>query len=445
MKNRKFLDDALRDLEPERKIGPTHKPQAVLMQRAALIDEYRDLVTAAEKRGKLTDEDTKRFDEIEVDIRYFDAVLEATRRADEDGIGPAALGGSGTDDVALTREQRFADWYERRHGSFGIAGDGFSTLDVRDFSLGRITGALLGRLDRRELSDVEQRAMAEGIDASGGFLVPEYLSSTVIDRVRNKAQVIAAGALTVPMDSDTLNLARLAGGNSAAWKAENAPVTESDQTWERVQLKTKTAVVLQRLSQELFEDLSPEGAKVIENEIVQALALKLDLAALRGSGTDPEPRGIRNQTGVNIVSLGANGAIPTNYDFLIDALSAVRDANGAPSAAIYASRTAKTLDKLKDSTGQPLRQPASVAELAKFVSNQIPVNLTQGTSTDCSEGYVGDFANVLIGVRPTIGVRVKVLSERYADNLQVGLIAWIRADVGLAHPEHLSVVTGIRP
>jgi HK97 family phage major capsid protein len=68
-------------------------------------------------------------------------------------------------------------------------------------------------------------------------------------------------------------------------------VTESDQVYERVQLKTKTAVVLQRLSQELFEDLSPEGLKVVENEIASALALKLDLGALRGSGVDPEPRG----------------------------------------------------------------------------------------------------------------------------------------------------------
>jgi hypothetical protein len=93
---------------------------------------------------------------------------------------------------------------------------------------------------------------------------------------------------------------------------------------------------------------------------------------------------------------------------------------------------------------QPLNAPSSVAELAKFVSNQIPVNLTQGTSTDCSEAYVGDFSNVLTGVRPTIRIRVKVLSERYANNLQVGLIAWIRGDVGLAHPEHLSVAPQAR-
>jgi HK97 family phage major capsid protein len=421
----------------------------LLRERTRLIGEYREAVDAAEARGSLSVREEDKIDAKYKQIRELDETIEKARQAqglDQNGryVGPPT--GDRSSDAALTPEQRMADWYAARHGSFGIGGDGLTpAFEAREFSLGRIAGALLGRLDRSELSDSEQRAMAEGVDASGGFLVPEILSSNVIDRVRNKAAVFAAGALTIPMDTDTTNLARLAGGNSANWKSENAAVTESDETWERVQLRTKTAVVLQRVSQELFEDLSPEGARVIENEILQALALKLDLAALRGSGVDPEPRGIRNQTGVNIVSLGANGATPTNYDFLIDALSAVRDANGEPKAAIYASRTAKTLDKLKDSTGQPLNQPGAVAELSKFVSNQIPINLTQGTSTDTSEAYVGDFSTVLIGLRPTIGMRVKVLSERYADNLQIGLIAWIRGDVGLAHPEHLSVVTGIRP
>jgi HK97 family phage major capsid protein len=424
----------------------------LLTERASLVDKYREAVDAAEERGSVSRRDEAKFDDMYASIRAFDDRIEKARQAqgyDSKGnyLGSVpAAGRSTADSVVLTGEQRMAEWYAARHGSFGTAGDGIdSTLDLREFSLGRIAGALLGRLDRRELSDAEQRAMAEGVDSSGGFLIPEILSSRVIDRVRNKAQVIAAGALTIPMESDTLNLARLAGGNSAEWKAENDAVTESDQSWERVRLVTKTAVVLQRVSQEIFEDLSPEGAAVIENELIQALALKLDLAALRGDGVDPEPRGIRNQTGVEIVSLGANGATPTNYDFLIDAVAAIRDNNGQPNSAIYASRTATTLDKLKDSTGQPLRAPEVVANLNRLVSNQIPADLTQGSATDASEAYVGDFSTVLIGIRPTVGMRVKVLSERYADNLQVGLLAWLRADVALARPEHMAVVTGIRP
>jgi len=416
------------------------KLKPLCAERAAKVEQMRSLVEASETRGEIIPEDKAAIDGLTAEIRDLDDRIKNCETARS-----FPFAHDRDDAVALTAERSFAGWYEARHGGFGLAGDGFGSADSRDFSLGKVAAAMAGRIDRRSLSDVEQRALAEGTDSAGGFMVPEFLASKVIDRVRNKAQVIQAGAITVPMESDTLNIARLAGASTAEWKAENAAVNESDQVYERVQLKTKTAVVLQRLSQELFEDLSPEGLRVIEGEIASALALKLDFAALRGNpATDPdEPRGIRNQAGVNVIDLGANGATPADFDFLIDAIAAIRDENGSASTAIMASRTLTTLDKLKATDGQPLRQPEVVANLRKLTSNQIPVDLDHGTATDASEVYVGGFENVLIGVRPQLGIRFKVLDQRYADNLQVGLIAWLRADVALAHPEHLSVVTGV--
>ena len=78
------------------------------------------------------------------------------------------------------------------------------------------------------------------------------------------------------------------------------------------------------------------------------------------------------------------------------------------------------------------------------MSAQIPDNIVQGTSADTSEVYVGAWGNLLIGVRPTIGVRIKALDQTFAGNMQVGLLAWLRADVALAHPEAFAVVTGAR-
>jgi HK97 family phage major capsid protein len=155
---------------------------------------------------------------------------------------------------------------------------------------------------------------------------------------------------------------------------------------------------------------------------------------------------VLNQSGVTTITNGANGTAFA-MAMLTAALSAVRDANFSADACsfIFASRTQKSLDGLVDSTGQPLRQPESVGAVPKLTSNQIPVNLTVGSSTDCSEIYCGKWDELVIGMRPTIGLRVKVLEERYADTLQVGLLAWLRADVQLLHPAAFAVSTGIRP
>jgi HK97 family phage major capsid protein len=408
--------------------------EALLRERALKVDQMRDEFEAAEARG-FTQRDGEKIAAIDAEIDKLD---ERIRAAEKIRQGIPAPTHRDHDSIALRSDERIADRFEARV-FHGVIGGG-----VEDFNLGRVVGALTGKTDRRSLSDAETRALAEGVDATGGFLVPELLSARLIDRARAKAATMRAGALTIPMGSDTLNIARLAGGSGANWKLENDPVVDSDMTFERVQLKAKTLIVQQKLSVELHEDLSPEGARLIENEIVNALALELDRAILRGSGTDPEPRGIRNQTGVNVLDMGTDGSEPTDFDFLIDAMAAVWAENGEPNAAIYSARTATTLAKLKATDNQPLRQPEAVADLTKFVSNVVPDDLDKGTSTDvASEAYVGDFSTVIVGVRPSLQIRFRLLDQRYMENLQVAMIAWLRADVALAHPEHMTVVDGI--
>ena len=51
---------------------------------------------------------------------------------------------------------------------------------------------------------------------------------------------------------------------------------------------------------------------------------------------------------------------------------------------------------------------------------------------------------MIVGVRPSLNVRFQILQERFSDNLQVGILAWLRADVALAHPEHFAKVVGLR-
>jgi HK97 family phage major capsid protein len=344
--------------------------------------------------------------------------------------------------LVLERSDSFAAW--QRENAHRVRGaDRYTADEIRDFSLGRAVRAMAtGNWTEAEL---ERRAMNEGTDSQGGFLTPEVLSGPAIDRVRAAARVTEAGATIVPVLSDKHSLPRLATGVAGTWRAEASAVNQDTPGFERVTFAPKTLAVLVKLSFELAEDMAPQSEGMIENEIFQALGLQLDLAALRGSGTSNQPQGIRNQSGVTIQSLGANGATPTNWDPLVDAVAGVEGRNITPDAAILAPRSEQTLAKLKDTTNQPLQPPDYVRRLPRLTSNQIPLNLTQGTSTDTSEIYVGRWADCLIGLRGGIGVRMKTLDQRFADTMEIGLLAWIRADIQLAHPESFQVVTGVRP
>lgn len=340
--------------------------------------------------------------------------------------------------MVLTRDRSVRDWVRRNgHGGLPAGLD----EDPERFRLGRmVRGALTGVW---EGAGLEQRALSEGTLSQGGYLIPSPLSASLIDRVRARMAVMQAGALTVPMTEQTLALARLTGGSTVAWKAENQPITQSSMTFDRVTLTAQALPILVTLSAELFEDLSPEATDLIENEMAQALSLELDRACLRGSGTAPEPKGIRSQTGVTLQSLGANGATLLS-DHLVDAYSNVTANNITPAAAILSSRTYQTISKWKDATGRYVGIPPSLSDVRFLISNQVPNNITVGTSTDCSEIYTGAFENLLVGIRTDLRLQVRLLDQRFIDNLQYGLICWIRADVALAHGEAFNVTTGVR-
>jgi HK97 family phage major capsid protein len=267
----------------------------------------------------------------------------------------------------------------------------------------------------------------------------------VIDRARNASRIIQAGAMTLPMEASEVHLPRLDTGLSGVWRAEGVQITPEIPAFGRITLKARTCAALALISQELLDDLSPQGLALIQNEMIQAIALKLDYAALSGAGAESEPLGIANTPGGATQQLADDGAVPVDWDWALGAIGGVEGANGDPTAVIYSARTATSLRKMKTGLSgdkTPLLMPERVAQLRHLVSNQIADDLTWGSSDATSEAYVGDFSNVIIGSR--LGLRVRILNEVYADTLQIGLQVFFRADVAIAHPEHLCIVHGFK-
>ena len=143
--------------------------------------------------------------------------------------------------------------------------------------------------------------------------------------------------------------------------------------------------------------------------------------------------------------MGTDGLKPTSYNHLVQAVFAcLKNDSAAPTASVMHPRDAEILALLADSTGQPLRKPEAIASLPTLYSSQIATDVTHGAIDDTSSAYVGDFRQMIVGVRPSLNVRFQILQERFSDNLQVGILAWMRADVALAHPEHFAKVVGLR-
>ncbi len=321
----------------------------------------------------------------------------------------------------LKPEERSTTWAQAR------VQDDYRGLTVGQFLRAAITGAS---------SDVERRALAAGTDSAGGFTVPTILSAQLIDKLRAQSVVVQAGARTVPLEGKT-NVAKVLTDPVPAWRAENAAVNESDPTFGQVTFDPQSLAVMTKVSFELMDD-SVNIAEALPNIMAAALAQELDRVALLGSGTAPEPRGVANLASVSTEALG--GSL-SNYGPFLRGRTALLTANvGEPSAIIAHPRDEGTVSGFVDSTGQPLNVPVRIGSVPMLTTTQIPVD--GGTGSDESTIFIGDFTRLLIGMRQEI--RVDLLRERYADNMQYGLIAHLRADVVAEHDQAFHTITGVQ-
>ena len=314
--------------------------------------------------------------------------------------------------------------------------DHFKTGDEPELSLAKsLRGYLTGEWDGAEL---ERKAMAS---SALGAILPTPISNQIIDLARNASTVIRAGAVTVPMTTATLKLARMTGDVTAAWYAEAGAISESDATLDSITLTARKMACMVRINREILEDSSPGVDGIIRNSVAQAMALELDRVALVGTGTAPQPRGLQNVSGINTVtSVGT----PADYGKFLDAIFEVRLDNFEPNAVINSVRTAKTLAKLFtgiSSDKTPLMMPSDYSALTRFASNQIPVNL--GVGTNESLAFVGKFDELMIGLRQNIIIEVSNSASDVFEKDQVMLRATWRGDVQVTRATAFCLMSGI--
>jgi HK97 family phage major capsid protein len=310
-------------------------------------------------------------------------------------------------------------------------------------SLGRLVAAA-HRGDWKG-ADAEKRVMGTFPNVVGGFMVPEVISGSVIDLVRNQSVLSTAGAITIPISSNNITLVRVLTDPTAAWRSEGQTIAESDANFDATQITPNSLAVLCRVNAELLDDV-PSFASTLDGILAASLAVKLDYTGLYGTGVGPQPLGLRNALGVTEGTMGTNGATPTTYDNILDLLYAVQAQNGTPNTLIWAPRTVNTYAKIVTgiaSDKTKLAPPPDVVALRKLASNQVSIAETQGSSGVASTIFVGGFENVGLVMRQTLQIESSRVSGTAFERNQVLVRAILRADVAKLRPQLVGRLIGV--
>lgn len=132
--------------------------------------------------------------------------------------------------------------------------------------------------------DLDSRAMGEGINTKGGFIVPDEFEQSIID-LREVYGNARRNCRIKPMSSDHSNEPKKTSGLTAYPVGENAAITESEEGWGNVELTAKKWAVLTRISTELSEDTIISLAEDLAQDGAMAFAMAEDNACIDGDGT----------------------------------------------------------------------------------------------------------------------------------------------------------------
>ena len=256
----------------------------------------------------------------------------------------------------------------------------------------------------------QQRDLNIGTTTAGGNLVAtELLGSSFIELLRNAMVLDKLGITWLRDLVGNIAIPSATGAATGYWITEGNPPTESQQTIGQVPLTPKTVGAFTDYTRKLLLQASLDVEAFVRADLAMVVGQTIQLAAINGSGTPPEPYGVLNTAGIGSVAGGAAGLAPA-YTHLVDLETAVGNANADVGALGYLtnSKVRGTLRKTQEfasTNGKAVwtngreRGIGDVLGYDAHVTNSVPSNLVKGGSgAVCSAIIFGNWADLVIGM-----------------------------------------------
>ena len=272
--------------------------------------------------------------------------------------------------------------------------------------------------------------LQEGVDADGGYLVPEEYDSRLIDTL-SEENIMRKLATTITTSGEhKINIA--ATKPAAAWIEEGGAISFGDATFKQILLDAHKLHVAIKVTEELLYDNAFDLENYILDQFGKALANAEEDAFLNGDGVG-KPLGLLAAAGGAEVTDTLTAAIKA--DDMLSLVYALKRPYRKSAAFILNDQTLSALRKLKDNNGAYMWQPSYQAgEPDRILGYAVHTSAFAPTTAIA----FGDYSYYNIGDR---GVRsFSELRELFAGNGMVAYLAKERVDGKLILPEAVQVL-----
>lgn len=375
----------------------------------AFVDTKRD------KDGILSAEDAKTYAEMEQKVKNMSAEIERMQAMDamerelaKPTSTPITENPMNTHRDTPKKTGRFSDEYKK------------AALDAI-------------RSNFRHVSNV----MQEGVDADGGYLVPDEYDSRLIKKLTEENVIRRLAHRLTTSGEHKINIA--ATTPAASWIEEGGALSFGDATFDQIILDAHKLHVAVKVTEELLYDSMFDIESYLFDEFGKALANAEEDAFINGNGTG-KPLGILAATGGAQVGVTAASTTAITADELINLVYSLKRPYRKNAVFLMNDQTISAIRKLKDGNGVYLWQPAlTQGETDRLLgypvyTSQYMPTIEAGAKTIA----FGDFSYYNIGDRGTRSFGE--LRELFAGNGMVGFLAKERVDGKLVLPEAVQVL-----
>ena len=281
------------------------------------------------------------------------------------------------------------------------------------------------RTNFKQISNVLQ----EGVDADGGYLVPDEYDTRLIDVLEEENIMRKLGTKITTSGEHKINIA--ATKPAAAWIEEGGALTFGDATFSQILMDAHKLHVAVKVTEELLYDNAFNLENYILTQFGKALANAEEDAFFNGDGTG-KPLGLFAEVGGGTV---AKTVTSVKSDDVIDLVYALKRPYRKNAAFIINDKNLASLRKLKDNNQAYIWQPSYQAgEPDRLLG--YPVY----TSAYAPEDGIafGDYSYYNIGDRGSRSF--SELRELFAGNGMIGFVAKERVDGKLILPEAVQIL-----
>jgi HK97 family phage major capsid protein len=288
------------------------------------------------------------------------------------------------------------------------------------------------RTNFHQVSDILQ----EGVDADGGYLVPEEWDSRLID-VLNEENIMRGLATQITTSGE--HKINIAGAKpTAAWIEEGGALQFTDAKFGQKILDAHKLHVAVKVTEELLYDSMFDLASYITTQFGIAIANAEEDAFLNGDGKG-KPTGLFDETNGGTVAKTLTGT-KLSTDDVLDLVYALKRPYRKKASFIMNDQTLAALRKLKDNNGAYIWQPSYQAgEPDRLLGYSVH---TSAFAPELAAGKpvmaFGDYSYYNVGDRGTRSMQE--LRELFAGNGMIGYVAKERVDGLLVLPEAVQIM-----